>query len=297
MSTLAVVLAETGKVADGALVVAAAIAFAAGVVSFLSPCVLPLVPVYLSYVTGLSATDLATPEPVPEPSTGASTDGAGVATVGAATATATVTELPVVSRAAVRRRVLIGSTGFVLGAAVVFVSFGALFGSFGEALRTHATGLSQIFGIVTILLGLLMAGAFERITPLQRDVRIHNVPGRGLAAAPLLGFAFALGWTPCIGPTLGTVLGLSASTDGTTAARGAVLSVAYCLGLGLPLLIAGLAFTRAMGAFAAVKRHYRAVMTAGGAALVLLGILQLTGLWTRWTSQLQTSFGGWDLPL
>ena len=183
---------------------------------------------------------------------------------------------------------------------VVFVSFGALFGSFGEALRTHAVGLSQIFGVLTILLGLLMAGAFERVgrlDALQRDVRIHEVPGRGLAAAPLLGFTFALGWTPCIGPTLGTVLGLSASTDGTTAARGALLSVAYCLGLGLPLLVTGLAFTRAMGAFAVVKRHYRAVMVAGGASLVFLGILQVTGVWAAWTSELQTRFGGWDLPL
>jgi cytochrome c-type biogenesis protein len=193
--------------------------------------------------------------------------------------------------------VVLGSLGFVMGTAVVFVSFGALFGSLGEALRAHAVGLSQVFGVVTILLGLLMAGAFDRLAPLQRDVRIHRVPGRGLAAAPVLGFTFALGWTPCIGPTLGTVLTLSASNDGTTAARGALLSVAYCLGLGLPLLVTGLAFTRAMGALAVVKRHYRALMVTGGVSLVVLGILQVTGLWAEWAGALQTRFGGWDLPL
>lgn len=259
------VLAVAERVGDGALVVAMVIAFAAGVVSFLSPCVLPLVPAYLSFTTGLSASDLAGTSDAPA--------------------------------AARRWRIVAGSLGFVLGTAVVFVSFGALFGSFGAALRNHAIGLAQIFGVITILLGLLMAGAFNRLQLLQKDVRIHRVPGRGLAAAPLLGFAFALGWTPCIGPTLGTVLGLSASSDGTTAARGAVLSVAYCVGLGLPLLIAGLAFDRAMNAFAAVKRNYRTFMLAGGLSLVILGVLQVTGIWTRLTARLQTAFGSWDLPL
>jgi cytochrome c-type biogenesis protein len=246
--------------------VAMVIAFAAGVVSFLSPCVLPLVPAYLSFVTGMSAGELAQHEPR------------------AATPRA-------------RSRVALGSIGFVLGAAVVFVSFGALFGSFGRALRDHALGLAQIFGVVTILLGLVMAGVLDRVAPLQRDVRVHRVPGRGLAAAPILGFTFALGWTPCIGPTLGTVLGLSASTDGATAARGAVLSVAYCLGLGLPLLATGLVFTRAMKAVAAIKRHYRTLMVVSGLGLVALGVLQLTGVWTTWTGGLQTRFGGWELPL
>lgn len=296
MSLVGALVAEADTVSDGALVVAMAIAFAAGVVSFLSPCVLPLVPVYLSYVTGLSASDL-TNETVAHPAVTRVAVGAGGPQVNDAPVADAPPPAPVASRAAVRRRVVVGSTGFVLGAAVVFVSFGAVFGSFGEALRVHAVGLAQVFGVVTILLGLLMAGVFERIAPLQRDIRIHRVPGRGLAAAPLLGFAFALGWTPCIGPTLGTVLGLSASTDGTTAARGALLSVAYCLGLGLPLLIAGLAFTKAMSAFAAIKRHYRVVMVTSGVCLILLGVLQVTGIWTEWMSRLQTSFGGWQLPL
>ena len=310
-----VVLAAGDRVGDGPLLVALVIAFAAGMLSFLSPCVLPLVPAYLSFTTGLSAADLAA-APDHRPSTPPSTyddrlasagDALATATagIGAATTGATVLDAdledaaiaPAFSRAAVRRRVVLGSVGFVLGTAVVFVSFGALFGSFGGALRTHAVGLSQIFGVLTILLGLLMAGAFEKLTPLQRDVRIHRLPGGGLAAAPILGFTFALGWTPCIGPTLGTVLGLSASTTGTTAARGAILSVAYCLGLGLPLLITGLAFTRAMAAFTVIRRHYKAMMVTGGICLVLLGVAQITGVWASWTNSLQTRFGGWDLPL
>lgn len=317
----AVLLADT--VADGALLLALAVAFGAGVVSFLSPCVLPLVPAYLSFVTGLSAAELADqaqrgddPSPTDERDVAAATaavDAGAVrtGTSGAAAAAASVRSAGAITAAdradadatpgpalrGVRRRVVLGSLGFVLGAAVVFVSFGALFGGLGDALQEHAVGLSQVFGVVTIALGLFMAGAFERLGFLQRDVRIHRIGGRGLAFAPVLGFTFALGWTPCIGPTLGTVLGLSASTDGATAARGALLSVAYCLGLGVPLLLTGLAFTRAMGLFAVVKRHYRAFMVGGGLSLVVLGVLQVTGVWAAWTSEVQTRFGSWDLPL
>lgn len=319
MNMFAALVADTDQVADGALIVALAIAFAAGVLSFLSPCVLPLVPAYLSFITGLSAADLSAtttpdgpsgaapassgsasgPAPGPSPSTPSTLAPSATATA-TSTAISPTAAAPAdapMARSRVRRRVVVGSLGFVLGTSVVFVAFGALFGSFGEALRTHAVGLAQIFGVVTILLGLLMAGAFDRFSALQNDVRIHRVPGRGLLAAPVLGFTFALGWTPCIGPTLGTVLGLSASTDGTTAARGAMLSVAYCIGLGLPLLLSGLAFTRAMSAFAVVKRHYRTLMIVGGASLVVLGVLQVTGTWTAWTNELQTRFGSWDLPL
>lgn len=314
------------SVADGALIVSMFIAFLAGVLSFLSPCVLPLVPVYLSYVTGLSAADLQGQAPrsvgnapnnrrvshtsvtaARTAATGyvddadADADKADAQVSAVATAhdqpTQEVTPVDEVSRGTVRRRVIVGSLGFVLGTAVVFVSFGTLFGSFGALLRTHAVGLSQIFGVVTIVLGLLFAGAFERFNFLQRDVRIRSTPGRGLFAAPILGFTFALGWTPCIGPTLGAVLGMSASTDGATAFRGALLSIAYCIGLGLPLLIAGLTFTRAMTTFSFIQRHYRSFMIAGGVGLIILGILQVTGLWIMITDALQRSFGGWALPL
>ncbi|MGB3054653.1 MAG: cytochrome c biogenesis protein CcdA, partial [Acidimicrobiales bacterium] len=231
------------RVQDGSLLVAAAIAFAAGVVSFLSPCVLPLVPAYLSYTTGMSAAEMC----------------------GSAEAPRTGDAI---------RRVLLGTLGFVAGTALVFVSFGALFGSFGDAMARHAVGLSQIFGVVTIILGLLLAGVLSRVSFLNRDVRIHKLPGKGLWAAPLLGVTFALGWTPCIGPTLGVVLGLAASSDQASAARGAALSSIYCLGLGLPLLITGLAFDRAMSAFAVVKRHYQGIMQVSGGMLVVLGVLQ-----------------------
>lgn len=253
------------QVRDGSLLVAGPIAFAAGVVSFLSPCVLPLVPAYLSYVTGLSAADLR---------------GEG----GAPTAHTA-------------RRVIVGTTGFALGTALVFVSFGALFGGFGDALRRHSLGLGQIFGLVTITLGLLLAGAFSRVNLFNRDLRIHTLPGRGLWAAPLIGFTFALGWTPCIGPTLGAVLGLSASASTASALRGATLSLFYCLGLGLPLLGAGLGFNRAMSFFDVVKRHYQAIMTTSGLLLVVLGILQVSGVWAEWMNQLQSSWGGRSLPL
>ncbi|MBP7631376.1 MAG: cytochrome c biogenesis protein CcdA [Acidimicrobiales bacterium] len=261
-----VLAASADRVQDGSLLVAAPIAFAAGVVSFLSPCVLPLVPAYLSYTTGMSAADLRGDDETPR------------------------------TREAVRR-VVIGTLGFVAGTAVVFVSFGALFGSFGDALQRHAVGLSQIFGVITIVLGLLLAGVLSKVNFLNRDVRIHKLPGKGLWAAPLLGITFALGWTPCIGPTLGVVLGLAASSNQASAARGALLSAIYCLGLGLPLLITGLAFDRAMSAFAVVKRHYQGIMVVSGGMLVVLGILQVTGVWAEWMGELQTRFGSAELPL
>lgn len=261
-----VAAASADRIQDGSLLVAAAIAFAAGVVSFLSPCVLPLVPAYLSYTTGMSAADLRGEGDVPP-------------------------------TAEALRRVVLGTLGFVGGTALVFVSFGALFGSFGDAMQRHAIGLSQIFGVVTIILGLLLAGVFSRVGFLNRDIRIHKLPGKGLWAAPLLGVTFALGWTPCIGPTLGVVLGLAASTDGASAARGATLSAVYCLGLGVPLLITGLAFDRAMSAFAVVKRHYQGIMVVSGGMLVVLGVLQVTGVWAQWMGELQTRFGGTQLPL
>jgi cytochrome c-type biogenesis protein len=258
--------AGSGTVRDGSLVVALPIAMLAGIVSFLSPCVLPLVPGYLSYVTGMSAAELADAQDHP-------------------------------GSAHPNRQIAIGALGFVLGISVVFVSFGALFGGFGRALQEHAETLTRVFGVLTILLGLMLAGVFSRIDVFNRELRIHKLPQAGWLGAPILGVVFALGWTPCIGPTLGVVLGLAASSDQASAARGALLSLAYCLGLGVPFLVTGLAFSKAMGAFSVVKRHYRAVMTVSGGMLVAIGVLQVTGVWTAWMNQLQTRFGGADLPL
>lgn len=265
-----VVLADIGQtfketVLDGPLLLAMPIAAIAGLVSFLSPCVLPLVPGYLSYITGLSAADLA------EPERSAGRDRGDPATHA-------------------RGRVLLGGSLFVLGFSVVFVSYGALFGAVGRALREYEEPLIRVFGVVTIVLGLVFAGVFTRLSFLQREARIHRLPSAGLAGAPLLGFVFGLGWAPCIGPTLGAVLTLALSSDG--AARGALLSFVYCLGLGVPFVVAGLAFRRSMSAFAVVKRNYRLFMRVGGAFLVIIGVLQVTGIYSDLVLELQTWYGG-----
>ncbi|MGH3796516.1 MAG: cytochrome c biogenesis CcdA family protein [Pseudonocardiaceae bacterium] len=252
---------------NGSLLVAVPIAIAAGLVSFLSPCVLPLVPGYLSFITGLSAAELG----VVAPGEPRSEDGGSVVV---ATRTA--------------GRVVLGSCLFVLGLAVVFVSLGAAFGGLGAALRTHQEGLTRVLGVITIALGLFFAGAFQRLRIANTELRFHRTPTAGLAGAPLLGIMFGLGWTPCIGPTLSAVLGLAASTDQATAIRGAGLAFAYCIGLGIPFVIVGLAFQRSMSALAVVKRHYRAVMFVGGALLVVLGILEVTGLWGQAIASVQT---------
>jgi cytochrome c-type biogenesis protein len=245
-------------VLDGSLVLAVPVAFAAGLVSFLSPCVLPLVPGYLSYVTGLSGADL-----LDEPEARPAGPGAMLAT-----------ERRDTEAARHRGRVLAGSLLFVLGFSAVFVSLGALFGDLGTRLLVHSDGLSQILGVFVIVLGLAFLGW---IPGLQRDVRIHRLPATGLAGAFPLGFVFGLGWTPCVGPTLGAVQSLALA--GGTASRGALLSFAYCLGLGLPFIVAALAFRRALSAFAVLRRHTVLVTRIGGVMLLTLGVLLVTGVW------------------
>ncbi|MGY1437303.1 cytochrome c biogenesis CcdA family protein [Streptomyces reniochalinae] len=228
-------------VLSGALLLALPIALLGGLVSFFSPCVLPLVPGYLSYVTGVSGTDLAE---------------------------------------ARRGRMFLGAGLFVLGFTAVFVSGGALFGGFGATLQEHRDVISKVLGALTILLGLAFMGVLGPLARLtQREVRIHKRPAIGLAGAPMLGVLFGIGWTPCIGPTLAAVLTLS--SDQGSAGRGALLTVAYCLGLGVPFVLAALAFRRALGAFGWVKRHYAWVMRLGGGMLVAVGVLLVTGIWDR----------------
>jgi cytochrome c-type biogenesis protein len=261
--------------ADGSLLLALPVALFAGVVSFLSPCVLPLVPGYLSYVTGLSGADLAA--------------GAGRVSDGPGTAVAThLRPGPVRTR-----RVLLGSTLFVAGFTAVFVSEGALFGNIGSHLLEHQTTVNRVGGILSIALGLVFLGLLPR---LQREWRFHRLPRAGLAGAPLLGMLFAVGWTPCIGPTLGVVLNLSYADSSATAGRGALLTAVYCVGLGVPFVIAGVAFRRALGAFAAVKRHYNIVIWAGSALLVAVGVLLLTGEWTRLSEDLRNLFPTYTAP-
>jgi cytochrome c-type biogenesis protein len=251
-------------VTDGPVLVALPVAAAAGLVSFLSPCVLPLVPGYLSYVTGLTGADLADTQSPAEGST-------------------------LVRTAAVRGRVLLGSALFVLGFSAVFVSEGALFGGLGAALVEHRAVVDRVLGAVTVVLGLAFLGL---VPGLQREVRFHRLPAAGLAGAPVLGVLFGVGWTPCLGPTLGAVQTLAYTQ--ASAGRGALLTGAYCLGLGLPFLLAALAFRRALGAFDMVKRHYAVVMRVGGVLLVVVGLLLVFGLWDGLLVGLRSRVAGFE---
>lgn len=231
-------------VLSGALLAAVPIAVLGGLVSFFSPCVLPLVPGYLSYVTGVTGTDLAE---------------------------------------AKRGRMVAGASLFVLGFTAVFVSGGALFGNFGWTLQEHKDVITKVLGALTIVMGLAFMGLVGGFT--QREFRFHRRPAMGLVGAPLLGVLFGIGWTPCIGPTLGAVQTLAFNE--ASAARGALLTVFYCLGLGLPFIIAAVAFRRALGAFGWVKRHYVWVMRIGGGMLVAVGVLLVTGVWDHIVYQMQ----------
>ena len=224
---------------SGSLVLAVLVALVAGLVSFFSPCVIPLLPGYLSYATGLSGADLAN----------------GVAGTR-------------------RGRMFAGSLLFVLGFTVVFVILGTLTGALGAWLVTWSRQLSVVLGIVTILLGLAFAGWLPF---LNREWRVHQVPAVGLAAAPLLGFLFGLGWTPCIGPTLAAISTLALQEG--TAARGAFLSAVYAIGLGIPFILAGLAYEKALATIGFVRRHQVWVMRAGGLMLVGVGVMLVTGWW------------------
>ncbi|MEV7681689.1 cytochrome c biogenesis CcdA family protein [Streptomyces sp. NPDC088341] len=232
---------------SGALLIALPIALLGGLVSFFSPCVLPLVPGYLSYVTGVSGTDLAE---------------------------------------ARRGRMAVGATLFVVGFTAVFVSGGALFGYFGSTLQEHREILSKVLGGLMIVMGVFFLGLMPWLT--QREFRFHRRPVTGLAGAPLLGALFGIGWTPCLGPTISSVNTL-AFTE-ASAGRGAILTVAYCLGLGAPFVIAAVAFRKALGAFGWVKRHYVWVTRIGGAMMIATGLLLMTGAWDSIVQEMQ----GWS---
>jgi len=250
-------------VTDGPLLFALPVAAAAGLVSFLSPCVLPLVPGYLSYVTGLTGVDLATGTAAPAP--------AGSAAVASGDVLVR-TQAPAEQR--VRARVLLGSVLFVLGFSAVFVSEGALFGTVGQSLQEHRAVIDEVLGVLTVFLGLTFLGL---VPGMQREVRFHRLPRAGLAGAPVLGVLFGFGWTPCLGPTLGAVQTLAFTQ--ASAGRGAILTAAYCAGLGIPFVLTGLAYRRALGAFTVVKRHYDVVLKVGGGLLVVIGLLLVSGRW------------------
>jgi cytochrome c-type biogenesis protein len=258
-------------VSGGPLLVAVAVAAVAGLVSFLSPCVLPLVPGYLSYVGGLSGTEAAS-------SSGSSSGSLS----GPAEGSVAVRTRPI----RLRSRTVLGAVLFVLGFTVVFVAYGVLFGRLGALLIEHQRALERILGVVVILLGLAFLGVLPGTS---RELRIHRFPSAGLAGAPLLGVVFGLGWTPCIGPTLGAVQSLALSTAG--AGRGAVLSAAYCLGLGVPFVLVALGARWLVDALGVVRRHANVVTYVGGGLLVVLGLLLVTGLWGEMTIELTSRVG------
>jgi cytochrome c-type biogenesis protein len=173
-----------------------------------------------------------------------------------------------------RGRVLAGSLLFVAGFSAVFVTGGALFGGLGSLLAAHQETVDLVLGALTIGLGLVFLGVFPGA---QREIRFHRLPSPGLAGAPLLGVLFGVGWTPCLGPTLAAVQTLAYRE--ASAGRGALLTAAYCAGLGIPFVLTGLAMRRALGAFDMVKRHYALVMRIGGGLLILVGLLLVSGLW------------------
>ena len=226
---------------SGSMALAIPVALVAGLVSFFSPCVIPLLPGYVSYATGLSGADLQDARVTRER----------------------------------RGRMVLGATLFVLGFTVVFVLLGSFSGGVGGWLIEYADQLLLVLGVLNILLGLVFLGA---LPILQREWRVHAVPSVGLAAAPLLGFLFGVGWVPCISPTLGAILTLSYSEG--SAVRGGLLSAFYALGLGVPFIVAGLAYERMLGAVRFVRRHQAWVTRIGGLLLIAVGVAMVTGWWT-----------------
>ena len=291
-------------VSSGPLLLAIPVAAAAGAVTFLSPCCLPLVPGYLAYITGMSGADAtAVPATAEFATAGATSTAAGSAAdsaeAGAGAEGGVTTRARATATATASRhtgRTVAGTALFVLGFSAVFSLTGLAVGGIGQAFSAHESMLTRVLGGVTILLGLLFFGAFDRFMFAGRVFKPSFMPKAGLAGAPLLGVLFGIGWTPCIGPTLATVLTLSLQSG--TAARGAFLAFIYGLGLGIPFLIVAVAFTRLVNVLSFFKRNARMVSRIGGVMLVAVGLLEVTGAWTSAITWLHTHwFSGYNLPL
>jgi cytochrome c-type biogenesis protein len=229
----------------GSMALALPVALLAGLVSFFSPCVVPLLPGYVSYATGLGAAEVVEGSPR-------------------------------------RGRMLAGTSLFVLGFAAVFVLTGVVAGAAGRVLAEYRDVITRVLGVVIIVLGLIFAGVLKIG---QRDLRSHRIPAVGVAAAPLIGVVFALGWTPCLSPTLGVVVNLGFNEG--TAVRGGLLGFAYALGLGIPFVLAGLAFTKMASAVAFLRERQQLVMRIGGVLLIIVGLLLVTGTWNMLTALLR----------
>lgn len=244
-------------VLSGQLLLAIPIALLAGLVSFASPCVLPLVPGYLAYVGGFSD---------------AGADASG--------------------RKAGRRRMLLGIALFILGFSVIFLAYSAAFGALGTWLIVWQDLVTRIMGVVVIALGLVFIGQFSFM---QRTFKPSWRPATGLAGAPILGVVFGLGWTPCIGPTLGAIQTLSLTSGSVWS--GVLLGLFYCIGLGLPFLLVALGLNWVTSSVKFLKRHIRTINIIGGAVLVAIGILMVSGLWTIWIYEMQAVIDGFVSPI
>ncbi len=283
-------MAETIRlvVMDANVLVAAAVALTAGLVSFASPCVLPLVPGYLSYVTGLTGEAMGAGAGAAGAggAGGGSGGGSGAAGAGGAGAGG---DTKVALRT--RGRLLAGSSLFVLGFAVPFALLGWAAGMLNMLERS---ALAQaIMGGVVIVLGVLMLRG-----RLMREVRFSGkVPTGTLAGAPLLGFVFGVGWTPCLGPTAGAILTLSASVTGGVNARGAFLGLVYALGLGLPFILLAVGVGRMSRTLSVLRRHGQRLQVIGGGLLIVVGLAIATGLWQRWMIALRPLIQGVELPI
>jgi cytochrome c-type biogenesis protein len=265
-------MSVAGLVADGALWVAIPVAVLAGLISFLSPCVLPLVPGYLGFIGGA-----VTPR---EPGVVAAPAGSVKTSTDAATA------------APARSRLLLGVVLFIAGFTLVFISAAMLGGTLGRFFIEYADVITRVLGVVIIAMGLVFIGVFGLA---QRTARPQVRGNLGLIGAPLLGIALGIGWTPCIGPTLAVILTMS--FDSGSAGRAALLGLAYSLGLGIPFILITLGFGWATRSVSFLRRHIRVVNLVGGAVLIVLGVLMVTGVWTAIMAQLQGVLAGVPLPI
>lgn len=252
-------------VTDGQLIVAMLVALAAGLVSFASPCVLPLVPGYLAYIGGLAGNDHADASQSP------------------------VATKP--SRRA-RNRLILGVTLFVTGFSVIFVAFMVLASSVGIWLVQYQDLIMRVMGVVVIVMGLVFVGLFR---PLQRTKKLSIAPKVGLIGAPILGAGFAIGWTPCLGPTLIAITSLSLQSGSVL--RGALLGLAYCLGLGIPFVLVAIGFGWVASSTQFLKRNIRTINIIGGVVLVIIGVLMVTGVWNQMMYSLQAVMNSYVTPI
>jgi cytochrome c-type biogenesis protein len=282
---------------SGPVLLAIPVAAAAGAVTFLSPCVLPLVPGYLSYLTGMAGTSVTRRDPSPAqvPATALVAAGGGSAAspeaeAGGAEAAVAITPAALPPRG----RVMLGTLLFIFGFSVLFALEGVAVATVGNALQRE--WLTRLLGGLVILLGLLFIGLFDRFSFAGRIIKPGLRPRAGLAGAPLLGVLFGLGWTPCSGPTLSAVMALGYTSG--TGLRGGLLAFVYALGIGIPFLIVAFAFNRGVTVFSFARRHGRLITIIGGVMLIAVGLLEVTGAWQAAVTWLQVHWlNGYNSPI